>query len=210
MKRFYIAILVSCFFALVCFGQDEKKPEQGPPSEYAVLLARVQGGDLSIDFQKLRFSYMESPERKQAKDTSDEDRLMWKAHNAQDYKEAIKHADVILANEFVNMDAHYVESAAYGKLEDSKNADFHRAVFVGLLKSITSSGDGKSTKTAYVVINTHEEYVLFGVMGLMPDQQSLQHVDGHSYDRMETKDRKTGETVTLYFNVDIPMKHYLN
>jgi hypothetical protein len=210
MKYSYTVVLILCFGALACFGQNEKKPEQGPPSEYAVLLARVQGGDMSIDFQKLRFSYMESPERKKAKDTSDEDRLMWKALNSQDYKEAIRNADGVLASAFINLDAHYVESAAYGKLEDAKKSDFHRAVFTGLLKSITGSGDGKSPKTAYVVISTHEEYVLFSVLGLTPGQQSLQQVDGHSYDRMETKDRKTGETVTLYFNVDIPMKHYMN
>ncbi|HJX85521.1 MAG TPA: DUF4919 domain-containing protein [Candidatus Angelobacter sp.] len=206
MKRFYLGILVFCFGTLACFGQDAPKP----PSEYGVLTVKVKGGDLSIDFQKLRFSYMESPEYKQAKDTSAEDRLMWKAFNADDYKEAIKNADVILADEFVNMDAHYVEAVSYDKLQDTQKADFHRAVFMGLFKSITGSGDGKSPKTAYVVINTHEEYVLFRFMGLMPSQQSLLQVDGHSYDRMETKDRKTGEIVTLYFNVDIPMKHYLN
>ncbi|HWX53362.1 MAG TPA: DUF4919 domain-containing protein [Verrucomicrobiae bacterium] len=209
MTRCCAAILVFCFATLLGVGQDEKR-EQNPPSEYAVLLARVQNGDTSIDFQKLRFSYMESPERKSAKDTSDQEAAMFKALNVNDFKEAIKNADTVLANEFVNLDAHYVESVAYGKLQDSGKADFHRAVFAGLFKSIIGSGDGKSPATAYVVISTHEEYVVLNVMGLTPGTQSLIHDGGHSYDRMEVKDRKTNETVTLYFNVDIPFKHYLN
>jgi hypothetical protein len=208
MKRFYAAILVSCFFAISCFAQDAKKPEQAGPSEYAVLLTKVQGGDLSIDFQKLRFSFMESPERKQAPGTSAEDRLMWKAFNAQDYKEAIKNADVVLASEFVNLDAHFVESTSYDKLGDGKQSGFHRAVFAGLLKSITDSGDGKSIKTAYVVIKVHEEYVVLNVMGLKLVSQALMVADGHSYDRLDTTDPKTNQTVTLFFNVDTPMKQF--
>jgi hypothetical protein len=210
MKRRCTAVLVFCFATLFCPGQDEKKLEQKPSSEYAALLARVQNGDTSIDFQKLRFSYMESPERKSAKDTSDQESGMFKALNANDFKEAIKNADTVLANEFVNLDAHYVESVAYGKLQDAEKADFHRRIFAGLFKSIIGSGDGKSPATAYVVISTNEEYIVLKVMGLTPGTQSLIHDGGHSYDRMEVKDRKTNETVTLYFNVDIPFKHYLN
>jgi hypothetical protein len=206
IKRFYIGILVFCFGTLAFLGQDAPKP----PSEYGALLAKVKGGDLSIDFQKLRFSYMESPEYKKAKDTSGEDRLMWKAFNADDYKEAIKNADAVLASEFVNLDAHFVASASYDKLGDAKQSDFHRAVFVGLIKSITDLGDGKSTKTAYVVINVHEEYVVLNVLGLRRGNQALVAEDGHSYDRLTTTDPKTNQTVTLFFNVDIPMKHYLN
>jgi hypothetical protein len=47
--------------------------------------------------------------------------------------------------------------------------------------------------------------VILRVLSLQPAHQSLVEDQGHSYDVMEAKDPKTGETVTLFFNVDISM-----
>lgn len=206
MSRHYIIALLVLFLSSIALYSQQEQPKQ---SEYASLLARVQGGDLSIDFQRLRFSYMESPERKKAKDTSDEEKAMWQALNKKDFKKAVAAADVVLANEFVNLDAHFVEFQAYRGLEDAAKSDFHKSVFSGLLKSITGSGDGKSPETAYVVISTHEEYIVLGVLGLQPGKQSVMHEGGHSYDLLEAINQESKETVRLYFNVDIPFKHYL-
>jgi Domain of unknown function (DUF4919) len=182
---------------------------QETPSGYASLLARVKSGDLSVDFQRLRFSYMDSPERHAAKDISSERREMFAAVNGKDYKKAIQKADAVLANEFVDMDAHAVEAAAHREIQETEKADFHQAVFSGLLKSITDSGDGKSKKSAFVVISVDEEYVVLRILGLRPNKQSVAHDGAHSYDVMETIDLASGNAVTLYFNVDIPFKHYL-
>ena len=183
---------------------------QGTPSEYASVLARVKSGDLSIDFQRLRLSYMDAPERHKAKDTNKERTEMFDAVKGKDYKKAIQKADKVLANEFVDMDAHFVEAIAHRELQEMDKADFHKAVFSGLLKSITDSADGKSKKSAFAVISVDEEYVVLRVMGLRLSKQSVAHEEGHSYDVMETIDPASGNTVTLYFNVDIPFKHYLN
>ena len=51
---------------------------------------------------------------------------------------------------------------------------YHRAVFYGLLGSITTSGDGKSCKTAYYVINVDEEYTVLNYMGAKTLGQSLE------------------------------------
>jgi hypothetical protein len=191
--------------AMASAAQKEEKP-----SEYASLLARVKNGDLSIDFKQLRFSYMDSPERHQAKDTDSEEKDMWRLLNQKDYKKAIEKADVVLASEFVNLDGHFVEYRAYRELQNGAQSDFHHSVFSGLIKSITDSGDGQSLNTAYVVISTQEEYVLLGLRGLRPGKQDLVHDHGHSYDVLEAIDPETNQTVKLYFNVDIPFKHYLN
>ena len=215
---FFLVVVLS---ALASLAQEETKPAPAPetkpaqqtepttPSEYATLLAKVKGGDLSVEFQHLRFSYMESPERKAAKGTSDEKTQMWKAFNARDYANAVKNAEKVVAQVFVDMDGHYVQAASYRELQDPEKAEFHRKAFLGLLDSIRNSGDGKSLKTAYVVIDTHEEYVILNVMGLRPQEQSLIHDNGHSYDLLNALDPKTKQTVALYFNVDIPFKHYL-
>jgi hypothetical protein len=87
-------------------------------------------------------------------------------------------------------------------------AEFHKTVFRGLVNSIVNSGDGKSTDKAWVVINTHEEYVVLRVLGYKPGGQSLVRKDGHAYDVMKVKNVEDETDATFYFNVDIPMKHY--
>lgn len=201
------SLLVLC--ALI-MGAPALGPSQENLSEYASILARVKNGDLSIDFQRLRYSYMDSPERHAAKATIKERQDMITSLNKKDYKKAVQKADVVLANEFVDMDAQFVEAVAHRELQETEKADFHKAVFNGLLKSITDSGDGKSKESAFVVISVDEEYVVLRVMGLRPNKQSVAHDGGHSYDVMETIDSASGKAVTLYFNVDIPFKHYLN
>jgi len=130
------------------------------------------------------------------------------ALNAKEFAKAIEQADVVLANEYVNIDAHVVESAANRELGAMEKADFHRAVWHGLIDSILKSGDGKSPKTAWVVISVHEEYVVLQVLGFTLSQQSLLHQGGHSYDEMKAKNDQDGSEQTFYFNVDIPFKSY--
>jgi hypothetical protein len=181
-------------------AQDAK-----PASEYAGLRDRVKGGDLSVDFARLRLSYIDSPEHEKAKDTDKEEKEIVQAINAHDYKKALRAAESVLENDYTNMDAHFGAFIASREQYDEKAAEFHRAVFSGLVKSILNSGDGKSKDTAYVVVSVHEEYVILRVLKLQMAGQSLVSDKGHSYDVMETKDPKTGETVKLFFNVDISM-----
>lgn len=205
LKRTSASLILLLVTTLAAHCQEEKKP-----SEYAGLLARVKSGDLSIDFKQLRFSYMESPERHQAKDTDDQKKAMFEALKKKDYAKALHNADVVLENEFVDLDAHRVMQIACEGLQDEQKAHFHEAVARGLLRSILDSGDGKSAATAYVVISVHEEYIVLQVLGLRPSGQSVVHIDGHSYDVLETKKQDSGASVKLYFNVDIPFRHYLN
>ena len=143
------------------------------PSEYATLLASLKAGNTSIDYTRLRLSYMDSPERKAAKDTSNSEKAMFEALNKKDYPAALKQAEVVLESEYVNMDAHFVAYIANREMGAMDKAEFHRTVFRGLINSIRNSGDGKSPETAWVVITVHEEYVILRVLGFRPSQQSL-------------------------------------
>jgi hypothetical protein len=177
------------------------------PSEYATLLASLKAGDTQIDYARLRLSYMDSPEYKKAKDTSDAEKAMVEALNAKDYTKALKEAETVLESEYVNIDAHFVAYVANRELGASDKAEFHRAVFRGLIDSIRNSGDGLSMEKAWVVISVHEEYVLLRALDFQPSEQSLLHKDGHSYDVLKVKS-EDGKEQTFYFNVDIPFKHY--
>ena len=178
------------------------------PSEYATLLASLKAGNTSIDYTRLRLSYMDSPERKAAKDVSKSEEAMTDALKKKDYPAALKDAEAVLESNYVNIDAHYVALVANKEMGAMDKAEFHRTVFRGLINSIRNSGDGLSMETAWVVINVHEEYVLLRVLGFRPGEQSLMHKDGHSYDVMKVKNAEDGTEQTFYFNVDIPFKNY--
>lgn len=174
-------------------------------SEYANLLSALKAGNTSIDYGRLRLSYVNSPERKQAKDTSAEEKAMSQALQARDFRAALKNAQAVLDSDYVNIDAHFVAFVAERELGDAAKAEFHRTVFRGLIDSIRNSGDGKSPEKAWVIISVDEEYVVLRAMGLRPSGQSLVMKNGHAYDVMKAKN-EDGEEETFYFNTDIPMK----
>ena len=190
-------------FALLGFAL----PLPAAESDYAKLLAVLKSGNTHIDYQQLRFDYMESPEYKQAKDTTASEKAMVQAMNAKDYAKALASAEEVMAGEYVNIDAHYAAYQASKALGQTDKAEFYRAVFRGLVQSIFDSGDGAKPESAWVVISVHEEYVVLSILGMKPGTQSVVHKGGHSYDEMKVKDEKDVEH-TYYFNVDIPFKHY--
>ncbi len=177
------------------------------PSQYAVLLASLKAGKTDIDYGRLRLSYIDSPEFKQAKDTTAAENAMVEALNAKDYPAALKQAETVLASNYVNIDAHFVAYVANREMGATDRAEFHHTVFLGLIDSIRSSGDGKSPATAWVVISVDEEYVLLQALGFKPSGQSLLQQNGHPFDVMKAKSGD-GTEQTFYFNVDILFKHY--
>jgi hypothetical protein len=129
---------------------------------------------------------------------------MFAALNAKEYEQSLEPAGKILAKNYVDLNAHFVSYVANRELGRTERATFHKFMFDGLMKSITGHGDGKTPETAFVVISTDEEYVLFNFLGLRPAGQSLVNQDGHSYDRMAANDPKTNESLVYFFNIDKP------
>lgn len=194
---------ILCFFAY-----PQEKPKQ--QNTYEALVERVKRGDQSVDFLELRLAYAESPNYSKGTDTDRQKKAMTTALNGKDFASAIKNADIVLASNYVDMDAHYAEYIANNEIGKRELAEFHKFVLQGLLRSITSSGNGKTPETAYQVIEVHEEYVVLRFMGFgFPASQSYLHKNGHAYDEMTIEDPKTKQDEKIYFNVDIPAKHGL-
>ena|ERR1700680_4793292 len=197
-------LLLFVLFCRAAIAQDVPKQQVS----YESMVERVKGGDKTVDFRQLRLAYMDSTTYSNAPDTDPQKKAMMAALNSKDFAGAIKDADIVLASNFVDMDAHFVEYIAYREQNAPDKAEFHKFVFQALVKSITDSGDGKTPETAFQVILVHEEYVLLRFMGFgMPGEQSLFKKNSHSYDEMKCEDPKSGKPVTFYFNVDIPIKH---
>ena len=193
-----------------CFAQKSAENPETTKSSYPDLLAKLKGGDISIDYKALRIAFSQTQDSGPYGSDRDVRRKMYSALNGKKYKDAIKAADEILRSEFVNADDHAVKSIAYRALEDTQKADFHKAVYLGLLNSIITGADGKTADTAFVVISTEEEYSVMRALGYSVLSQSLVHQGDHTFDVLSGTDQKTNAPVTVYFNIDIVWKAETN
>jgi len=134
----------------------------------------------------------------------DSRKQMFAALQARKYDKVLENAQKILAGNYMDINGHFGAMVAHRELGHIDQAAYHRFVCEGLINSIKTSGDGKSTDTAFVVISTDEEYVLFNWLGLRPTGQVLVNEKGHNYDKMTVVDPKTNQTLTFYFNIDKP------
>ncbi|KNY30304.1 DUF4919 domain-containing protein [Pseudobacteroides cellulosolvens] len=119
------------------------------------------------------------------------------------FKEIINKAPKLLTAKFVDIDFHMVVFSAAEQVNDEKISAFHGFIINKLVDSILNSGDGKTPETAFIVINTDEEYALLGCLGLRRTTQSLIKHNERSYDLLEAVD-KEGNQHKIYFNIDIP------
>src|SRR5262249_26055283 len=131
---------------------------------------------------------------------------MHDAFNAHDCAKVLPAAEKILESEFVDIEAHLLAARCYEDDRAADKASYHRAVAKGLMDSIVATGDGKSPKTAFIVIAVDEEYAVLAALRWRLVTQSLVDEDGHSYDRMDVKSATSEETAVLFFQIDRPMK----
>lgn len=122
------------------------------------------------------------------------------------FDDAIEMLLSIQEKEFTNIRSHLYAGYAYEQLGDIFKSDFHYSIYEGLLESIYHSGDGLAPETAYLVINTTEEYDFLNWFSLQLQEQSLIHHDGYSFDLMKASDSESGENFEIFFNVTIPIR----
>ena len=178
--------------------------ENRAKAEYDSLVEKLKSGDPNVDFAKLREAYAASSEYSPPESDPDARRAMYDALSKRRYDEAIRIAEKVLKQSYLDIDAHHVLSIAYRESKDPIRADFHHGVAGGLINAILKSGDGKNFQTAMVVLATHEEYIILSVLALGPGSQALQKKDGHVYDVLDPVSTETNQAVTLYFNIDKP------
>jgi hypothetical protein len=171
---------------------------------YDTLLEKVKKQDPAVNFKDLRFAYTETKQYSPYGGDREARKAMFAAFNAEENEKAFSLSEKILAANYLDINAHFIAYAANRRLGRSDKSDYHKYVFENLLKSITDSGDGKTTDTAFFVISTDEEYALFSFMGLRAAGQALIEDKGHHYDQMTAIDPKTNQSSTYFFNIDKP------
>ena len=183
---------------------------QKPPSEkkkkYEALLEKAKKGEGALDYGALRLAFFETEDYSPLTGMMVY-RALWSLVMQQNWPEAARQAEAVLAKNYVDINAHMVAHIAYRQQGDQEKAKLHRQWADGLLASVTSKGDGKTPATAWHVISTSEEYAVFRSMNLRPVGQALIKADGHSYDEMRVVDAQNMES-KLYFNVDKPFSAY--
>lgn len=199
MHRFLLISLCVALSAVAAAAQGPAPAAVKSPI-YNEMVAKVQAGDMSVDFKAMRFAYAENG----GISVSDPrvHGLMLKALNDKKYKDALKMADGIQKINYVDMNSHVIAAMAHQALGDAKKSKFHEAVYLGLVNSIVNTGDGNTAKTAYVVIALSEVPVVLNALELKPVSQSLVEEDGHKYGLLTVADKNTNETAKVYFNID--------
>ena len=196
LSRIQIVLMMIIIFVGNAFAGEDGQPKKF--SDYQTLLKRVMSFDRTVDFKALRLSYAETADYNPYGDDKAKKSEMFEALRNKEYEKAAAAAQAILEKKFVDIEAHFVSSIAFSEMKNVERYNFHHFVTSGLVDSILDSGDGKTPETAFIVIETGEEYALLGMTGFEVIRQSLIKSNGHSYDKMEIKYRKTGETGVFF------------
>jgi hypothetical protein len=184
---------------LLRLGTSVAQPQS---ATYEQLLTRAKAGDPGVDYQALRYSYAATPGfNPYGGAATAHTGAMMKAFKAGDCPNVVKEAAEVLDVNYTNIDAHMLSDLCYSRMGDDAQRAQHHATAAALLRSIASSGDGKSEGTAYVVIAVEEEYSLLSALGTKPKRQALIQGDGHMFDRIDVT-TSDGQTQAVFFNID--------
>ncbi len=195
-------LIVATFLSLSFSSSAQSKSDD--KAIYTADTKKVESGDLSFDWREFRLvayrggtDYFDwhplRPKFSQAMDKGD-------------YDGALKIANDIIHHNMAEPEGHLLALVVYQKLGKQDEAAFQHKVVDAYVKSILDSGDGKSAKTAFFVVDEGEEYFYLNIiLGVgLPEMQSLVNQDGHSYDELKVKDRD-GNEQEIWFNVDTSM-----
>jgi hypothetical protein len=171
---------------------------------YESLLEKVKKQDPGVDFTALRMAYADRPFKKGEGSDPDLRKKLFPALGENNYDKAIEIAGKVLAQNYLDIDAHIVSALAYKEKHDAEHEKLHNFVAEGLCRSILGSGDGQTLESAYVVISVAEEYTILRVLGWRLKEQALLGEGKHHYDKMDVFNPKTRQQATIYFNIDRP------
>jgi len=183
--------------------QTPVKPRD-PDSIYRELAAKLRNGDLSVDFQALRFACSAAKECEVRGSVTD---LAAEAEAAKrkDWATARQICEKILGRGYADVEIHADLTAIFNELDDLKSMRFHRDIVAGLLGSIRNK-KGDSKETAMEVISHREIYSVLASMQLPYFGPSVGWSsfpeNGHNYELYEIVEPNTKQKTQVYFNVD--------
>jgi hypothetical protein len=205
MLRIITALVPILIASMISAGQTAPaQAETTKPDDYAAMVAKLKKGDTKIDFHALRIAYSETSDANPYGARLETRRSMNVAVQQQRCGEAIKIADEILKTTYLSPDVHAALSACMRAAGEIGKADFHKGVYLGLINSILSQGDGRTPDSAYIVISIEEEYAVMRALGLSVWAQQQMRRGEHSFEVLSGSNDKAKQTSKVFFNIDIP------
>ncbi|MFP4664364.1 MAG: DUF4919 domain-containing protein [Bacteroidales bacterium] len=176
-------------------------------NKYSQLVDSAMENPADIDYQELRMVYARTSGYSPYAENEDLEKIR-KLLDSEQYEVATEVVKTVYHTQFHVPMFHFYAYAAWKESGNDKMAKLHSMIFNELMQSILKSGDGKSAKTAWVVINISEEYRVLEFLEMEMQSQSLVTENNRNYDRMEVID-ENGEEDVVYFNIDIPFRELL-
>lgn len=207
-------LLVSCLLAVLCFagvasGQGPggmRPPERPKDPEYTKLMDKLKGGNTEIDYKALRMAWARSGFAGSRGLDPKFRASMVEAVKANKYDEIVKNANEILKVNLMDINTHVIAAAAYLELKDAKKADYHQAVYLGLINSIVNGSDGESPKTAYMVVSRDEIIAVLRAYELQATASEEMTEGTSNYQIVTATDKANGGISKVYFNIDMMPK----
>src|SRR4029077_6269053 len=107
----------------------------------------------------------------------------------------------ILADDQTDIRAHMMRAVALARLGRKDEAGFHREAAIGLVESIMRGGAARDFPTPWTVFRVKEEYDVLGAGGYAVDGQSLAKHEGRTFDLLDARKVRGGQTFRAYFDV---------
>jgi len=227
MKNSYKSILLGIIFSAIlilsaCKNSETASKTKIPDYTHPALSLNTEQADLlyptlvdsaisnplDTDYTKLRLTHAKSS----AYDPYGDDDGLMKLRdliNAKEFEVATEVAKTQYRRLFHDPLFHYYAFIVWTEVEDEEMADIHSFYYTKLIKSVMSSGDGESPKTAYHVINVSEEYRVLEYLEMEIVEQNLVEDSGHSFDKITATDT-VGKTKEIYFNIDLPFSKLID
>ncbi|MEJ2306832.1 MAG: DUF4919 domain-containing protein [candidate division WOR-3 bacterium] len=217
MKKGFILIVFTLFFTCST-AKKNKEIDSGSNyilfdyinlldgKNYYSLLDSIKNGK-SEDFFTLRMAYTKTKIYDPYDNKIDGLRKQIEFNiEEKNFNKALKIAKEILGKRYIDIRTHLYCSNIYSQIGDSVKSNYHNGIYNGLLNSIYFSGDGKSPKTAFIVIEISEEYDLLNWLNLTQSEQYLTIKDGYSFDIIKAfnENRET----ELFFNIVLALKRF--
>jgi len=200
--------VASCFIGIGC-GNGDERPATETGANYESLLAAAKASPETADFAKLRMVWTETdrydpdmPAKLKTPAILDSLLLL------NDRQLLLDSSLALLETCYLNIEAHGMAALIQSERGNTERFRHHQLWFVGLIQSITGSGDGLSPGTAFQVIDAQEENAIVEFYrqtnNIQFGEQMSETIDGHHYHIYDAT-YPNGQEVQIHFDVDIPM-----
>ena len=180
-------------------------PRSAADSAYLRAVARVAAGDTAVDFSPIRRLYATTSFYTPYDTDFDSVRTaLFEALNAADFARARTLGEGLLARNYLDPGAQLGVAVAAHELGDTLAAARHAAIVGGIVRSMQSTGDGRSAAHPLFVLSPAEEYAFLMATGLQRSgTQGLGRCGAGECDAMEVKARSGGAPFTMWFDVTL-------